>query len=192
MSGFYKRVLQALSRPLTPTSRVLVLLAALLVAGSVFFPLWHMTFVAQQYPEGLGATHPDVRAVYDEIETPKRYVEKISFGCCGDDGFNRALDEVLPGVTVADRQIVVAGIEAHVCVMQTVLELLRAGSEVHVCWECVSGRGREYRAHALDRMAQAGAVITNHESVAFEWARTKDHDAFRAMNRLLREGQLEE
>ena len=87
------------------------------------------------------------------------------------------------------RQIVVAGIEAHVCVMQTVIELLRAGSQVHVCWECVSGRGEEYCSHALERMRQAGAWITNHESVAFEWARGKDHPAFRAMNRLLREGQ---
>jgi len=147
--------------------------------------------LTEQYPEGLGTTHPDVRSVYDEIETEKRCVEKVSFGCCGDDGFNRALDEVLPGVPVGERQIVVAGIEAHVCVMQTVVELLRAGSEVHVCWECVSGRGEEYRRHALDRMQQAGAVITNHESVAFEWARTKDHEAFRAVNRLLREGQLE-
>jgi nicotinamidase-related amidase len=147
--------------------------------------------LTEQYPEGLGATHPDVRAVYDEIETEKRYVEKVSFGCCGDDGFNRALDEVLPGLPAGERQIVVAGMEAHVCVMQTVVELLRAGSEVHVCWECVSGRGEEYRRHALDRMQQAGAVITNHESVAFEWARTKNHEAFRAMNRLLREGQIE-
>jgi nicotinamidase-related amidase len=147
--------------------------------------------LTEQYPAGLGTTHPDVRAVYDEIETEKRYIEKVSFGCCGDDGFNRALDEVLPGVPVSERQIVVAGIEAHVCVMQTVVELLRSGSEVHVCWECVSGRGEEYRRHALGRMQQAGAVITNHESVAFEWARTKDHEAFRAVNRLLREGQLE-
>ena len=87
------------------------------------------------------------------------------------------------------RQIVVAGIEAHVCVMQTVNELLRAGSGVHVCWECVSGRGEEYRRHALERLQQSGAVITNHESVGFEWARTKDHESFRAMNRLLRDGQ---
>jgi len=147
--------------------------------------------LTEQYPKGLGPTHADVRAVYDEIETPKRFVEKVSFGCGGDDGFNRALDEVLPDVAVEDRQIVVAGIEAHVCVMQTVLELLRAGSEVHLCWECVSGRGEEYRRHALDRMQQAGAVITNHESVAFEWARSKDHEAFGAVNRLLREGQIE-
>jgi nicotinamidase-related amidase len=147
--------------------------------------------LSEQYPEGLGPTDRDVRAVFDEIDTPKRCVEKVSFGCCGDDGFNKALGELLPGVAVEDRQIVVAGIEAHVCVMQTVLELLRAGSEVHVCWECVSGRGEEYRRHALDRMQQAGAAITNHESVAFEWSRSKDHQAFKAMNRLLREGQIE-
>jgi nicotinamidase-related amidase len=88
--------------------------------------------------------------------------------------------------------LVVAGIEAHICVMATVIEMLRAGSQVHLCWECVSGRGEEYRRHALDRMAQAGAVLTNHESVAFEWARDKNHPGFRAMNELLREGQLVE
>jgi copper chaperone NosL len=53
MASFYQKVLTALSRPLTPTSRVLVLVAALLIVGSLFVPLWHMTFVAQQYPEGL-------------------------------------------------------------------------------------------------------------------------------------------
>jgi nicotinamidase-related amidase len=146
--------------------------------------------LTEQYPRGLGTTHPEVREVFDALETPKRFIEKVSFGCCGDAGFTGALDDVLPGVAVQDRQIAIAGIEAHVCVMQTVVELLRAGSAVHVCWECVSGRGEEYCQRALDRMQQAGAVITNHESVAFEWARTKDHDGFKAMNRLLREGQI--
>jgi nicotinamidase-related amidase len=131
-----------------------------------------------------------VRSAYDAIETDKRYIAKVSFGCCGDAGFNDAIDSVLADVPPDRRQFVIAGIETHVCVMQTVLELLRTGAEVHVCWECVTGRGEEYRRHALERMQQAGAQITNHESVAFEWARTKDHESFRAMNRLLREGQL--
>ena len=146
--------------------------------------------LTEQYPEGLGPTHPEVQTAFDSLTVPKRTVRKITFGCCGDPAFEAALAEVLPGVPPQRRQIVVAGIETHVCVMQTVLELLRAGNQVHLCWECISGRGEEYRRHALERMRQAGAWITNHESVGFEWARTKDHEAFRALNRLLREGQL--
>ncbi|MBI4161324.1 MAG: isochorismatase family protein [Acidobacteria bacterium] len=146
--------------------------------------------LTEQYPEGLGPTHPEIRAAFDALTTPKRYVKKVSFGCCGESGFWKALDEALPGTPPNLRQVVVAGIEAHVCVMQTVIDLLREGYQVHLCWECVSGRGEEYRRHAVDRMRQAGAVLTNHESVGFEWARTKDHAAFRALNDLLRAGQL--
>ena len=146
--------------------------------------------LTEQYPEGLGGTHPEIRAAFDALTTPKQYVSKVAFGCCGDPGFETALGTVLPGVQPARRQLVIAGIEAHVCVMQTVIELLRAGSQVHLCWECVSGRGEEYRRQALERMRQAGAWITNHESVGFEWARTKDHARFRELSRLLRDGQL--
>jgi len=145
--------------------------------------------LTEQYPEGLGPTHPDIQTAYDALDTEKRYVDKTSFGCCGDAGFNQAVEDVFTDVPAEQRQFVIAGIEAHVCVMQTVVELLRTGSQVHVCWECVTGRGEEYRRHALERMQQAGARITNHESVAFEWARTKDHESFRAMNKVLREGQ---
>jgi len=146
--------------------------------------------LTEQYPQGLGVTHPDVRAAFDGLNTTTRYVEKISFGCCGEPKFKEALDAVLPGVAPSERQIVIAGIEAQVCVMQTVIELLRNGEQVHLCWECVSGRGEEYVRHALSRMQQAGAVITNHESVCFEWCRDSNHPGFRAMNRVLREGQL--
>ena len=145
--------------------------------------------LTEQYPDGLGATHPQIRAAFDELDSPKSFIEKVSFGCCGDPGFVEAVNEALPGLPADRRQIVIAGIETHVCVMQTALELLAAGNSVHVCWECVSGRGEEYRRHALERLGCAGAIITNHESVGFEWARTKDHASFRAMNRLFREGQ---
>ena len=145
--------------------------------------------LTEQYPEGLGDTHPEIRAAFEALSTPKQYLRKVTFGCCGDPGFEAALAAALPGLPPARRQLVVAGIEAHVCVMQTVIELLRAGSQVHVCWECVSSRGEEYRRHALERLQQAGAWITNHESVGFEWARTKDHAGFRKLSRLLRDGQ---
>jgi nicotinamidase-related amidase len=146
--------------------------------------------LTEQYPKGLGATHPQVRAAFDALSGPKRHLEKVAFGCCGDAAFEPTLEELLPGLEPQRRQIVVAGIETHVCVMQTVLPLLAAGSSVHLCWEAVSGRGEEYRAHALQRMVQAGAVLTNHESVGFEWARDKDHPQFKAMSALFKEGQL--
>ncbi len=146
--------------------------------------------LTEQYPRGLGGTHPEIRGVFDSLTTPKRALEKTSFGCCGDLEFEEVLRSVRPRLDPTARQFVVAGIEAHICVMQTTLALLRQGSQVHLCWECVSGRGAEYRRHALDRMAQAGAVLTNHESVAFEWARDKNHAQFKAMNALFKEGQI--
>jgi len=146
--------------------------------------------LTEQYPRGLGPTHPAVRAAFDALETPKRLVEKTSFGCCGVGPFEAALEELLPDISDPERQVVMAGIEAHVCVMQTTIELLRRGTQVFLCWECVSGRGAEYRRHALDRMVQAGAILTNHESAGFEWARDKEHPRFKEMSNLFKEGQL--
>jgi nicotinamidase-related amidase len=146
--------------------------------------------LTEQYPKGLGATHPEILARFDALTTTKRRIDKTLFGCCGDPGFDAALDELLPGVEAGERQLVVAGIEAHVCVMQTVLAARAAGHQVHLCWEAVSGRGAEYRQWALERMQQAGAVVTNHESVGFEWARHKDHPSFKALSALLKQGQL--
>ncbi|HPR63970.1 MAG TPA: isochorismatase family protein [Thermoanaerobaculia bacterium] len=148
--------------------------------------------LTEQYPKGLGGTHPEVLEVFQTLSVPTGYLDKTSMGCCGDPGFEVLLQKARPGLDPKRRQIVVAGIEAHVCVMQTVIELLNLGHDVHVCWECVSGRGEEYRDYALKRMAQAGAVITNHESVGFEWARDKNHPAFKAMSNLFKEGQLTE
>jgi len=148
------------------------------------------TILTEQYPRGLGRTHPGIQAAFDELTARKCLSHKTSFGCCGDPKFETAVRQMRPALRPDRRQFVVAGIEAHVCVMQTVLELLAQGSQVHLCWECVSGRGAEYRKHALERMAQAGAVITNHESVAFEWARDKNHPQFKEFSSLLKEGQL--
>ncbi|MBW2458854.1 MAG: isochorismatase family protein [Deltaproteobacteria bacterium] len=146
--------------------------------------------LTEQYPQGLGATVAEVREVYDGLTVPKRTVDKTSFGCCGDGGFTTALRELRPDLDHTERQVIIAGIEAHVCVLQTVVALIDRGEQVHLCWECISGRGEEYRRHALDRMQQAGAQLTNHESVCFEWARDKTHPGFKAMNQILRQGQL--
>jgi nicotinamidase-related amidase len=145
--------------------------------------------LTEQYPRGLGVTHPEIRSAFDELSSPKLYLDKTSFGCCGAPDFESCMTRLRPGIEPSRRQVVVAGIEAHVCVMQTVIELLTQGNQVHLCWDCVSGRGTDYRRRALDRMAQAGAILTNHESVGFEWARHKDHPRFKAMSDLFKEGQ---
>ncbi len=141
--------------------------------------------LTEQYPKGIGPTEASVREAYDQLSVPKFLLEKTAFGCCGDSGFEGLLQKARPVLRPQQRQIVVAGIEAHVCVMQTVLELLSSGHEVHLCWDAISGRGEEYRNRALDRMAAAGATLTNHESVAFEWARDKNHPQFKALSALM-------
>jgi nicotinamidase-related amidase len=146
--------------------------------------------LTEQYPRGLGATQPEILARFEALTVPKWRIEKGAFGCFGAPGFEEALAELRPGLPPADRQLVIAGIEAHVCVMQTVLEALRLGQEVQLCWEAVSGRGAEHRQWALERMRQAGAAVSNLESVGFEWARNKDHAQFKAFSALLKQGQL--
>ncbi len=70
--------------------------------------------LTEQYPEGLGGTHPEVRAVFDSLTTWKRLLTKTSFGCCGDPGYLGALAEARPSLAPDRLQVVTAGIEAHV------------------------------------------------------------------------------
>ena len=145
--------------------------------------------MTEQYPQGIGPTHETVQQAFDSLTAEKRVVTKDAFSCCGEAMFEHALADVLPNVEVADRQIVLAGVEAHICVVQTALGLLSAGSEVQLCWECVSGRGQEYRDWAIQRMQQAGVGVTNGESVGFEWAGDKNHESFKPMSQLFKAGQ---
>ena len=145
--------------------------------------------LTEQYPKGIGPTEASIRELFDRLSGPSFLLEKTAFSCWGAEGFPEALAKARPGLPVHQHQIVVAGIEAQVCVVQTVLELLEAGYPVQVCWDAVSGRGEEYRRHALERMAAAGATLTNHESVAFEWTRDKNHPSFKAVSALMKEGQ---
>ncbi len=165
------------------SARIVAVARRLLTLGEMFeVPV----LLAEQYPRGIGPTHPAIRAAFDVVTTPKKYLEKTTFSCCGHPDFSARIDAVRPRTGGVPRQVVVGGVEAHVCVVQTVIDLLRAGDQVHVCWDAVSSRGAGYAGRALDRMAQAGAVITNHESVGFEWAREKNHPRFREMSDLFK------
>ncbi len=111
----------------------------------------------EQYPKGLGELIPEVREVL-----PSPPLVKMHFSCGADPAFAAALEKT------GRRQVIVCGIETHVCVFQTVRDLVSMGYEVHLCSDAVASRQEMHRANAIDLCRQAGAVITNAETVIFD------------------------
>lgn len=83
------------------------------------------------------------------------------------------------------KQVILAGVEAHVCVLQTALELLYKGYPVYVVEDAVCSRKAEHKSYALQRLQQQGATIINYESVLFEWLRDAKHADFKSISALL-------
>lgn len=127
---------------------------------------------SEQYPEGLGRTVPALAA---ELP-PEGLRSKIHFSCVADGCFTG-----LPAWS--RRQMVVCGTEAHVCVMQTALDLRHAGHQVFVVAEAVASRDPESRRLALERMRSHGIEIVNREMVGFEWLRRAGDARFREILR---------
>ncbi len=134
-------------------------------------------FLSEQYPKGLGPTEVGVLA--KSGDGLFRF-EKTCFSCRGEEEFSAALRQT------GRRQVVVAGMEAHVCVFQTAMELHAEGYEVYVAGDAICSRNLTNRENALDRLLQAGLVVTNTESVVFEWLRDSRHEQFRAISALVR------
>lgn len=117
---------------------------------------------SEQYPRGLGQTHPDLRALLP----PPGIAEKVHFSCVAAGMFRP--DQ--PGMQgAARRQVVVCGIESHVCVLQTVLELRKQDRQVFVVSDAVASRDSGDRALALERMRRHQVEVVSREMVAFEW-----------------------
>jgi len=132
--------------------------------------------VTEQYTKGLGTTVPEIAdalGTYDPIE-------KMSFSCCGN-------PDVEATVLKKNRhQAIVFGIEAHVCVQQTVLDLIDRGQKVVVVDDCVSSRSANDARVAIERMRQAGAVISTMESVLFELLRVSGTQEFKTISALVK------
>ena len=133
------------------------------------------SFYTEQYPQGLGHTMPELA----ELLSGKPGVTKVSFSCCAEPAFNRQLTSDRP-------QIILAGMEAHICILQTALELQEQGKQVFVAEDAVISRDPGNKANALARMRQAGIIVTNTESIAFEWLGVAEGDAFKQISRLIR------
>jgi len=130
--------------------------------------------VSEQYPKGLGNTAPELLAFLPNIKP----VEKLTFSCMAEPKFSRQL-------TRDHSQVVIAGMEAHICVLQTALDL-QSSKQVFVAEDAIVSRNPANKANALARMREAGCIISNTESIVFEWLGKADSDAFKAISLLIR------
>lgn len=126
------------------------------VADIVAVPI----LVSEQYPKGLGPTVPELRDLVPE----DAIMEKVHFSCGAAPDCKTRID------TLSRHQVVVAGIEAHVCVLQTAIDLREAGKEVFLVADAVSSREPQDAELAIHRMREAGVQIITREMALFEWA----------------------
>ena len=135
------------------------------------------TLVTEQYPKGLGHTLPEVK---DALPPGVQPVEKVAFSCQGVEAFRSRL------TATGARQLLLAGIEAHVCVLMSALDLLAEGYAVHIVADAVTSRTQANWRLAMAQLRQAGAVVTTTETVLFQLLRQADTDDFRELARLIR------
>jgi hypothetical protein len=132
--------------------------------------------VTEQYTKGLGVTVEPLKNLLSEIS----FIEKMAFSCCDEPVFYEKLS--LQGV----RNVIIAGIESHVCVLQTTIDLLNNGYIPVVVEDCVGSRNPNDKKIAIERMRKEGAVITTYESVLFELLRYSGTDAFKKISKLVK------
>ena len=133
--------------------------------------------LSEQYPKGLGHT---VSAIAEHIPEESLAVTKTSFSCAGNEGFNDLIAKQ------KRQQIVIGGIESHICVLQTAIQLQRLGYIVYVVEDATCSRKKLNYKNAMERLRQNGIVITNVESVLFEWLRDAAHPKFKALSKLIK------
>lgn len=131
--------------------------------------------VTEQYPKGLGHTLPALQAHWHETKP----IEKTAFSACAEPKFIQKLHRDAS-------QVVLTGMEAHICVLQTALDLIKLGKQVFVVEDAILSRAHANQANAIARLRQAGCIITNTESVVFEWLGNAKHAHFKAISALIK------
>jgi nicotinamidase-related amidase len=158
----------------TSRSKQVVENAVKLIKG--FKILERPIFITEQYPEGLGNTVDPIKKVLEEAEIH----QKLTFSCCGIEGLTRQIR------TQKIDQLVLCGIESHVCVWQTAMDLAYDGFKVSVVGDALSSRTDENHEAALKRMASHGIEVTTTEMVLFELLKEAGTDAFKAVSKLIK------
>ena len=152
------------------------LLANLVRLGAARDVLGFPVLMTEQYPEGLGATVPEVRAAFAETKA----FPKLSFAASEDPGINTALRELAPA------RVVVTGMETHICVFQTVRDLRSSGHEVWVLSDAVASRTRDNFDVGLELARGCGAVVASTEAFLFDLLGQAGSPEFKQISKLVR------
>lgn len=130
----------------------------------------------EQYPKGLGPTNEQIQVLLTS-NTP---VEKMTFSACGTEAFQQQLEKL------NKKSLLVAGIESHICVYQTVNDLLKHHHEVEIITDCISSRTLGNKQVGIDKMVSIGAKVTSVEMALFELMQTAEHPKFKEISRLIK------
>lgn len=134
------------------------------------------TLVTQQYTKGLGPTTEKIGSALGDYAP----IEKITFGAMETPDFAETLEKT------GKKSVILIGIEAHICVQQTALQLLEAGYQVYVIADCIASRKDSDRMCSQQRMAAAGAVITTYEAILYELMRGAKAEGFKEISALVK------
>ena len=132
--------------------------------------------ITQQYTKGLGETHAEIKSLIPDFE----YIEKRDFSCCDEPLVSEKLKKSNA------KNVIICGIESHVCVLQTAIDLKEAGLNPIVVMDCVSSRKKEDLELAKERFRIEGVMMTSYESILFELTRTSAASEFRAISKLVK------
>ena len=162
--------------PTIPTGPDVITESCRLIDAAALFDV--PVLVTEQYPEKLGST---VKPLAKRLQQASRH-EKLSFSCCGIPEFTSGLFETID-------MVVLCGLETHVCIAQTALDLLETGRGVSLAVDAIGSRHALDHEVALRRLEAAGVVLSTTEAILFEWCRSADHPAFQEMRSLLKKSK---
>lgn len=127
------------------------------------------SIITEHYKKGLGESDEKIKQALPNAQ----YIEKINFSACAEEGFLDTLSQL------QRPHVVVIGTEAHVCVLQTCLDLLQQGYAVTVATDAIASRNTEHKAIAVEQLRQAGAVVSCAETIIFQWTKKAGTSTFK-------------
>ncbi|MFR6257404.1 MAG: hydrolase [Anaerovoracaceae bacterium] len=148
--------------------------AAKLIKGAKVFDL--PMIITQQYTKGIGPTAEVIAEAIGDFQ----HVEKTSFSCMRNAEFVEKLK------AFGKKNVIICGVEAHICVLQTTLQLMEEGYNVYLAVDCIASRDEDDKLWGITRMGEAGAVITTYESVLYELLQDSKAEGFKEISAIVK------